>query len=116
MIIISVSGCNRNDIDNSEKLYVIKNCKEPIKPYITLCQTEEEKRFSFLPSGISSYVAYGNYQIEDKILTLISEDGKIYVFKIDGTKLIFDEEKSSKITEYKDFCVPTGKTIFELEK
>lgn len=114
-MIISVSGCSKNEIDNSEKIYVMENCDEPIKPFITLYQTDE-KRFSFLPSGVSSYVAYGEYSIEDKVLTLISDDGKMYVFKIDGTSLIFDEGKSSEIIEYKDFATPTDRTIFKLEK
>ena len=110
-----VSGCNSKEVENSEKLYVMVNCEEPIKPYIILFQNEKENRFTFLPSGVSNYIAYGYYKIEDNYLTLVSDEGNSYLFRIDGTKLVFDENNSSEMTKYNGFATPTDNTVFELE-
>ncbi len=111
-----ISGCNQSNNESYNKIYIMKNCDEAIKPYVVLCQTETENTFSFMSSAASSYMACGSYQIKNNVLTLNSDDGNKYVFKIDGDTLIFNESKSSEIKKYKGFVSITDNTVFELEK
>ena len=116
VIIITMVGCNTAKSENPEAIYVMKDCKEPIKPYIKLYKTNEEDKFLFMASGVSDYIAYGDYNIADNVLTLLSDDGRVYTFRINGTTLVFDAGNSSEIAAYKYFAVITDNTVFELEK
>ncbi len=70
------------------------------KPYLSL--DEENKKFQFFWSMLSSYIAQGTYEIKDNELICKTDDGNnTYTFEIlkDGYKFV--ENKSSKIPKYK---------------
>ncbi len=53
---------------------------------------------SFTYDFLSSYLSFGNYTIENNVLTMKTSDGKYkYVFKVEGDKLIFQESESSPV-------------------
>ncbi len=114
--VMTISGCNQKKTGTSSTTYVMKDCDDPLKPYVTLFQSDEGNRFSFLLSGVSNYFAYGEYVITGNHLTLSTDDGKEYSFKMEDDVLIFDAGNSSEIPSYKSFETPADNTIFELSK
>ena len=76
-----------------------------IMPHITL---EEDNRFTFAFSAISSYIARGKYEIKNDRLILKTDDGLNYEygFDIKDEQLIFDAGNSSEQTWYAD--IPDG--------
>ncbi len=59
-------------------------------------------RFQFNYSMLSSYIGIGNYTLDDKKLIMKTDDGmNTYTFDVDGEKLIFNADESSKLPTYK---------------
>ncbi len=62
----------------------------------------EDKTFQFNYSSLSSYIVQGNYEIEENEIVLIdTEKNQKFRFEIVGNALMFLEEKSAKLPEYK---------------
>jgi len=60
--------------------------------------TISDDNISFTYDSLSSYLPVGVYTIEENILTMVTNDGLYkYVFQIDGDKLIFHKNESSKV-------------------
>jgi len=75
------------------KTYVFQESKEPVKPSVSLY---EDGTFSFGFSLFSSYIGFGQYEIEGNRLTLRTDDGKfIYCFDMVEDTIVFDGEASS---------------------
>lgn len=76
--------------------YVLEqSVKETVlSPRITI--SGDEIIFSY--DSLSSYLPIGVYKIEEDLLTMTTNDKKYkYVFEIDGDKLIFMKNESSKV-------------------
>ena len=89
--------------DNEGVIWLICNTAvEPLAaPQITLNQNE--KRFHFTWSVLSSYRAMGKYQLTKDELILITEDDFHYIYRFtteDGKHYIFDADNSSCIPSY----------------
>jgi len=101
-------GCS-NDAKSNEKnisvrAYIMEESKEPVKPTVLL---EDNSKFTFTYSVLSSYIAMGSYKVDDGNLILETDDGKYkYVFKIEEDSLIFNAAESSKMPSYVN--VPDG--------
>lgn len=75
------------------RTYVFTESEDIIKPCVTLF---DNGWFSFTFSGISSYLGFGSYEIENDRLILHTDDGSfIYVFDIVEDHLEFDAKASS---------------------
>ena len=73
--------------------YTFWESEEVLKPHFNLF---ENGKFGFAFSVISSYYAYGDYEIKDDRLTLRTDDGKyVYVFDRAEDTWIFDADASS---------------------
>ncbi len=89
------------------KQYTFKESEEKLlKPCFTLF---DNGKFTFMFSGISSYLGVGEYDLENGRLTLKTDDGQfVYCFdEVDG-KMIFDGKKSSEMVWFSgmyDGCV-----------
>lgn len=62
---------------------------------------DKDGRFSFSYDSLSSYLSYGEYDLDSDKLSAVTDDGKYhYVFKRvdDGSLLIFDAKNSSDVT------------------
>lgn len=87
--------------------YLFADSKEVIKPSFTLY---DNGKFTFTFSGYSSYLGFGDYELENGKLTLKTADGQfVYCFyeKKDRT-MVFDAENSSEMVWYSgmyDGCV-----------
>ncbi len=84
--------------------YIYSDSGEPLYPILSL---ESGNKFSFTYSVLSSYIAYGSYELSGDELLLKTSDGKYeYRFRVDGKTLIFNAEESSELPDYTD--VPDG--------
>ncbi len=82
------------------KIYAYQNPASDVAVQIMLSQSDD--RFSFAWSPLSSYFAYGKYELTEDRLTLKTDDGEnIYVFDRRDDGFAFDEENSDKIPAYK---------------
>ncbi len=71
----------------------------------------DNQEFLFVFSPLSSYIGHGKYTIEERRLTLKTEDGKYtYVFDRVDDKLVFDAEASSDRVWYSGI---TSGSVFE---
>jgi len=100
--------------------YIYRHSPDPMTPSITLC--DEDRIFSFMYSGFSSYLCYGEYEITPEGLTLNTSDGKFtYFFEAVEGGWRFVAAKSSAIPSYRysgnshvsECPVPDG-AVFEL--
>jgi len=90
------------------RTYVMNGAEDFLDPTVSL---EDNNRFTFFYSALSSYIAMGSYEIEDDKLILKTDDGmNEYVFKIENETLIFNAGESSKLPAYAK--VPDG-AVFE---
>jgi len=106
------AGCSSDTKSNGENIsvraYIMQESEEPLKPTVLL---EDNNKFSFTYSALSSYIAMGSYEVHDGSLILKTDDGKYkYVFKIEDGNLIFNAAESSELPSYAN--VPDG-AIFE---
>lgn len=95
-------GCSKSSKMTGQQVsvgtYVIQESEEPVKPFVSL---EDNNKFIFTYSALSSYIPIGSYEVDNGILTLKTEDGKYkYVFEIKDNTLIFKAPESSKIPSY----------------
>ena len=80
--------------------YIYHYSPDPLTPSITLC--DEDKTFSFMYSGFSSYLCHGEYEITSEGLTLNTDDGKFtYFFEAVDGGWRFVAGKSSVIPSYR---------------
>jgi len=62
----------------------------------------EDKTFQFNYSYLSSYIVRGNYEIEENEIVLVdNQKNQKFCFEIVGNALMFLEEKSAKLPEFK---------------
>ena len=88
------------------KTYTYYLSSEPILPTLTL---GENGMGSFSFSAVSSYANYGPYKNNGETIVLTTSDDRYhFTFIIDGNKLIFDAENSSRVSG----LVPDG-AVFE---
>ena len=108
-----------NNMEDGQILYGYKKSVDPGTPTIVL---RKDGTCQFTYSLFSSYIADGTYELTDKTLTIKTYDiDNVYIFEVQGSNLVFDASKSSKIPEYrysgdseKTACpVPDG-AVFEL--
>lgn len=112
-IAIGLCGC----IDKSETLeesiaigdYVMEKSEEIAKPTV---QLKDDNKFTFNYSALSSYMAFGSYEVDDDSnLILKTDDGEFqYVFKIKEKTLIFNSKESAEMPSYVN--IPDG-SIFK---
>lgn len=107
-----VSCSNTNSSNLPMRTYVFEESKESLKPYVTL---KENNQFEFVYSGISSYLPYGTYEIDDNRLILKTDDTKgdnaiKYEFQINDGTLIFNAKES---TEFPSFTKLPDGAIFK---
>ena len=93
-----------NDPENitvvSTAVYGFLSSPDPVRP--TLRLTSGLQIFNFSWSGYSSYIAVGNYKLQDGRLTLSTSDGlNTYVFEAVGDRYKFLANESSPIPKYK---------------
>lgn len=113
-LMVLVCGCNNHIAVISEGTYLMQGCDMSIAPYVSIEEKDGQKTFEFVNSYASSYISYGSYVIENDTLVLSDENGNVYTFNIDGTSLIFNADKSSKLVEYDGFPYVTDKSILVL--
>ena len=88
------------------KTYTYYLSSEPILPTLTL---GENGMGSFSFSAVSSYANYGPYKNNGETIVLTTSDDRYhFTFIIDGDKLVFDAENSSRVSG----LVPDG-AVFE---
>lgn len=106
----SLIGCSEKDDDSAElteRIYIMNESDEVIKPTVTL----KDNEFTFFYSALSSEITKGTYEIDGDKLILKTDNGqKQYVFKIDNDTLIFNANESSKLPDYAN--IPDG-AVFE---
>lgn len=111
----TLCGCTADNLDTiSDGIYIMKDCDEAFVPYVMLEGKSNEGNFTFVYSGVSSYVAFGKYHTSNSELVLNDDSGNTYTFTVDGTNLIFDADKSSEIPEYEGFVTTVDGSIFSL--
>lgn len=82
------------------KAYSFTDSVDSMAPTVLL--SEADGTFQFTYSVLSSSIAYGQYELTDKTLTLRNDDGEsTYVFRVQGDSFVFDASKSSKIPKYR---------------
>lgn len=108
LIFVACSKSNKEAIDLEVRAYIMNDSEEFLKPTVTL---QENNKFTFVYSALSSYIPMGTYEIDNNKLILKTDNGKEeYVFKIDNGTLIFVEKDSSELPSYAN--IPDG-SIFE---
>lgn len=108
LILAACSKSNKEAIDLEVRAYIMNDSEEFLKPTVTL---QENNKFTFVYSALSSHIPMGTYEIDNDKLILKTDDGKEeYVFKIDNGTLIFVEKDSSKLPSYAN--IPDG-AMFE---
>lgn len=84
------------------RTYTYQDSNNPVPPSISL---EENHKFTFVFSAISSYLGAGTYRMDCDTLELNTDDGKYhYTFKIAEDTLVFDAENSSEVIGFADFA------------
>lgn len=73
----------------------------------------KDQGFSFTWSVLSSYYAFGTYEIQGQDVILQTDDGAYeYVFRAEGDSLIFDQERSSEVKTYEGDLEVTDGAVF----
>lgn len=98
MALLFLTSCNSNNdrttIKDGTYVMVQTGTEGILSPRVTI----SNEKISFSYDSLSSYLPIGVYTIEKDVLTMITNDGRYkYVFQIDGDKLIFQKNKSSKV-------------------
>ncbi len=96
------------DPNGTYQAYSFTDSADCMAPTVLLSETDDTFQFTY--SVLSSYIAYGKYELTGKTLTLQTNDGKYtYVFRVKGDSFVFDAAASSEIPKYKysaDFGKP----------
>lgn len=102
VLVLSLTACSPKPELRS---YVYESDENELSaPCVTL---QEDNKFSFVFSLLSSYIGFGTYEIDGDTLICRTDDGDfVYVFEIGEDKLIFDAKKSSEMTWFAD--IPDG--------
>jgi beta-lactamase regulating signal transducer with metallopeptidase domain len=83
-----------------EMTYYYNSDVELLPPSLNL--SFKDKTFTFVYSLLSSYIAHGVFELDDKTLTLTTYDGEnVYVFDVVEDGFSFCAEKSSEIPKYR---------------
>ena len=110
ILVLLFVGCTNESNTKLDiaRAYVYRESAEVMKPTIVL---EENNRFIFTFSALSSYLPAGSCEVNSEYLFLKTDDEEYeYVFKMKGDTLIFDAEKSSALPSFTD--IPDG-AVFE---
>jgi hypothetical protein len=100
-VVFALTACSS---DKLAGVYEIADSDEFLKPTVVL---EENGKFRFTYSALSSYLAIGTFETDNNNLILKTDDGLYeYVFKIEGDSLIFNANESSELPSYAN--VPDG--------
>ncbi len=107
-LVCVLAGCSSETRPTAQDLplrkYVMEESGDPLKPSVSL---EEDNRFMFIFSPLSSYIAFGSYKVNDDNLILKTDDGKYtFVFGIRNGSLIFNAEESSELPKIAN--IPDG--------
>lgn len=98
MALSALTAC-ANTHDNQlvpNRIYTNTESEEPLKPCIII---EENNKFQFVFSAVSSYIGVGTYIVDGNTVILNTDDGDYhYTFTIKDNTLIFDAENSSENT------------------
>ena len=96
------TACKKEaNLSTSPRIYTMKASEQAIiKPSVVL---EENNKFTFTFSAVSSYIGRGSYELSDNHLYLRTEDGNYqYVFNVADNHFVFDAEHSSPFLWYSD--------------
>jgi len=94
-----IVGCSNNNANTKTNLdigtYEFLGTDEPLNPFVSL---KENSEFTFVYSGLSSYIPVGTYETDKNNLILKTDDWKYrYIFKIENNTIVFNKEESSPI-------------------
>ncbi len=98
LILLFLTACNSNNHTTTVKYgtYVLEQIGTEAVAFPKVTISGDDILFTY--DGLSSYLPFGTYTIENDILTMITNDRKYkYVFQIDGDKLVFQENESAKV-------------------
>jgi hypothetical protein len=100
LLMISVSSCDqtskKSEINDGK--YTLKVSEKENAGAIVPAITISDGTFTFSYDPLSSYLSYGEYDIQDDRLILTTVDEKNqYTFQINGKSLFFIEEESSDV-------------------
>lgn len=119
IIVLLLTACNSNNEKTTVKVgtYVLEQTETDgaLLPNVNVSDND----ITFTYDCLSSYLPHGTYTIEDDILTMITDDNQYkYVFQVDGDKLIFQKNKSSKVnlTDARFGISLTDNAIFKLKE
>jgi len=111
-VLLLFAGCGRDEhvADGTYIAYSL-HADESLCPYIDI--NREDKTFVQGASMMYSFALYGDYEIKGDVLTLIprNESG-VMVFAIEGSKLIFDAEKTTTFLLYSEAEEIEDGTVF----
>lgn len=88
---------NKKDARLPLQTYIYEKSSEVVKPSVTL---DENGKFTFVFSAISSYIGRGSYEIDGNQLLLKTDDSNEnyhYLFDIENNMLVFDADNSSSM-------------------
>ncbi len=93
--LLVTSGCSKFDKKEELKLgqYTMQNSQGEDWAWVIL---KEENKFEFNRNMATSYDPMGTYSIKDHRLVLKADLSEIYIFEIDGDKLIFSSGDGAK--------------------
>jgi hypothetical protein len=100
MTLLFLTACNSNNDTTTIKdgTYILEQKETETETVILPNVTISNNDISFTYDYLSSYLPYGTYTIEGDMLTMITNDRKYkYVFYVDGDKLIFQKNESSRV-------------------
>jgi hypothetical protein len=100
LLMISVSSCDQTSkkTEINDGKYTLKVSEKENVGAIVPAITISDGTFTFSYDSLSSYLSYGEYDIQDDRLILTTEDEKYqYTFQINGKSLFFIEEESSDV-------------------
>ena len=105
-LLLAGSACSVKPQDEALPLrvYAYRESDDTVPPRITI---EEDGRFQFSFSVISSYIGTGTYVQDGDLLVLHTDDGKYYyAFQLADDGLVFDADSSSDFLGHAD--IPDG--------
>lgn len=118
---LALAGCGQggNELKTGsyQMEYDAEDGEEPI--FLPVVELRENQEFFFGASLLSSYLYIGTYEIQDGELILKEEPefGNWECrFRIEGEKLIFDEEHSSEVMTYEGEVPVEDGAVFVLEE
>lgn len=117
----NVSEKNAEGISGSEKVniqpgrYIMEHGEE-WELFVPTVRFYKNQEFSFNWSLLSSYYAFGTYEIKDDNVILKTDDGEYqYTFRLDGEFLVFDQEHSSEVKTYEGDLEVADGAVFRPE-